>query len=93
MGVVSNGESANLSGTAAPLFASLFPERDRSCHLMVHENSDDGTMFKRPLGRHEGRPLQGLMTLQNFVDGGYDVVDARILVVVKSLGQRKKSAW
>jgi len=58
---------------------------------MVHENSDDGTMYKRPLEHREGRPLQGLMTLQNFVDGGYDVVDARILVVVKSVGQRKKS--
>lgn len=60
---------------------------------MVHENSDDGTMYKRPLGHREGRPLQGLMTLQNFADGGYDVVDARILVVVKSLGQRKKSTY
>lgn len=90
-GAVSKDEYGNLSSTAAPLFASLFPERDRSCHFMVHENSDDGTMYKRPLEHREGRPLQGLMTLQNFVDGGYDVVDARILVVVKSVGQRKKS--
>jgi hypothetical protein len=30
------------------------------------------------------------MTLQNFVDGGYDVVDAKILVVVKSIGAKKK---
>lgn len=48
-------------------------------------------MLKKPLGYHEGRPLSGLMTLQNFGDGGYDVVDAKILVVVKSIGQRKKS--
>jgi hypothetical protein len=57
---------------------------------MIHENSDDGTMFKRPIGHREGRQMADLMTLQNFVDGGHDVVGARILVVVKSLGQRKR---
>ncbi|KAK6440557.1 hypothetical protein LTR95_003224 [Oleoguttula sp. CCFEE 5521] len=87
---ISNGESGNLSSMAAPLFASLFPERDRSCHLMIHSRSDDGVMLKRPLGHSDSRPLTGLMTLQNFVDGGYDVLDAKILVVVKSLGMRKK---
>ena len=88
---VSNGENGNLSSMVAPLFASLFPERDRSCHLMVHENSDDGTMFRRPLGYREGRPLSGVMTLQNFVDGGYDVADAKVLVMVKSVGVKKTS--
>ena len=57
---------------------------------MVHENSDDGAMYKTPLDYREGRPLNGVMTLQNFVDGGYDVVDTKILVVVKSIGARKK---
>ena len=37
--------------------------------------------------------MSDLMTLQNFIEGGYDVVGAKILVVVKSLGQRKKSEW
>lgn len=60
---------------------------------MVHENSDNGTMFKRPLGHRKGRQTSDLMTLQNFIEGGYDVVGAKILVVVKSLGQRKKSEW
>ncbi|GAB7323825.1 hypothetical protein MBLNU13_g07267t3 [Cladosporium sp. NU13] len=87
---ISNGESGNVSSATAPLFASLFPERDRSCHIMIHENTDDGTMFKRPLGHREGRQKADLMTLQNFFDGGYNVVGARILVVVKSLGQRKR---
>jgi len=58
---------------------------------MVHENSDNGTMFKRPLGHREGRQMSDLMTLQNFIEGGYDVVGAKVLVVVKSLGQRKRS--
>lgn len=79
-----------MASASAPLFASFFPERDRSCHLMIHENSDDGTMYKRPLGHREGRPIADVMTLQNFVDGGYDVVGAKVLVVVKSLGQRKR---
>lgn len=87
--LVSNGENGTLSSASAPLFASLFPERDRTCHLMVHENSDDGQVLRRPLGYRRGHPLSGVMTLQNFVDGGYDVVDAKILVVVKSLGVKK----
>jgi len=72
------------------LYASLFPERDRSCHLMLHENSDDGSMHKKPLGFRTGQPLAGLMTLQNFIDSGYDVPDARILVVVKRFGPKKR---
>jgi len=47
-------------------------------------------MYKKPLGLRKGQPLTGLMTLQNFVDGGYDVLDARILVVVKSIGAKKR---
>lgn len=56
---------------------------------MVHNNSDNG-MFRMPLGYRAGLPLNGLMTLQNFIDGGYDVLDAKILVVVKSIGAKKK---
>ena len=53
---------------------------------MVHENSDAGQMLTAPLGYRVGRPLSGLMTLQNFIDGGYDVVDAKVLVIAKSIG-------
>lgn len=60
---------------------------------MVHENSDEGVMLKRPLGHHEGRPMPNVMTLQNFIDGGYDVIGAKVLVVVKSLGQRKRGKY
>lgn len=90
MASVSNGENGNLASMTAPLFSSLFPERDRNCHFMIHENSDDGR-YRTPLGYRQGVPLNGLMTLQNFIDGGYDVADAKILVVVKSIGARKKS--
>lgn len=60
---------------------------------MVHENSDSGVMYRTPIGYREGRPLNGVMTLEHFVDGGYEVVDAKILVVVKSVGARKRGVW
>ena len=91
--LVSNGENGTLSSTPAPLFASLFPERDRSCHLMVHQNSDDGTLCSRPLGFRSGQPLDGLMTLQNFIDGGHDIPDAKVLAVVKSIGAKKQGLF
>lgn len=47
-------------------------------------------MFRTPFGYRAGLPLNGLMPLQNFVDGGYDVPDAKIMVVVKSIGAKKK---
>ncbi|KAI7483291.1 hypothetical protein KC357_g3403 [Hortaea werneckii] len=86
---VSDGENGTLSSTGAPLFVSLFPERDRNCHFMVHENSDDGSLCTKPCGYRIGHPLAGLMTLQNFIDGGCDVVGAKILVVVKAVGAKK----
>lgn len=89
---ISHGDNGQLYSTSAPLFASMFPERDRSCHLKVHDDSDDGNICSLPLDYHPSIPLSGVMTLQNFIDGGYDVVGARILVVVKSIGARKKGA-
>lgn len=56
---------------------------------MVHDNSDNGMVYKTPLGYREGRPLHDVMTLQNFNEGGSDVVDAKILVVVKSIGHKR----
>jgi hypothetical protein len=50
-------------------------------------------LCKTPLGYREGQPLAGLMTLKNFVDGGYDVADGRLCVCVKSVGFRKKSLF
>lgn len=58
---------------------------------MTHENSDQGVLCKTPLGYREGQALARLMTLKNFVDGGYDVIDGRMLLCVKSVGARKKS--
>lgn len=56
---------------------------------MVHDNSDDNTLCVSPLGYREGFSLSGLMPLQSFVEGGYDVADAKILVVVKCVKPMK----
>ncbi|KAF2209754.1 hypothetical protein CERZMDRAFT_46572 [Cercospora zeae-maydis SCOH1-5] len=87
---ISNGENAMLSSSTAPLFTSIFPGRDRNCHIMLHENSDDGKMYRTPLEYKENVSINGLMTLENFTKGGYDVVDAKLLVVVKSIGAKRK---
>ena len=57
---------------------------------MIHDASDQGVLCKTPLGYREGRQLGGLMTLSGFIEGGYDVNDGKILVVVKSIGARKR---
>ncbi|KAM3418267.1 hypothetical protein BST61_g4268 [Cercospora zeina] len=87
---ISNGENGMLSSSSAPLFTSIFPERDRNCHIMLHENSDDGKMYRTPLEYKENVPINGLMTLETFTNGGYDVVDAKLLVVVKSISAKRK---
>ena len=81
-------ERVNLAPVAAPLFTTIFPEGEKSCHFAVHEG-DEGTMFKRPFGVRESN----LMTLKNFIDGGYDVDGCRLLVCVKNIGARKKCGW
>jgi hypothetical protein len=88
--VSQSSEHINLAPSAAPLFTTIFPEGERNCHFMVHARSDDGTMFKRPFGVRDSRPLPGLMTLRNFTDGGYDIDECKLLVCVKSIGARKK---
>ncbi|GIZ40976.1 hypothetical protein CKM354_000429500 [Cercospora kikuchii] len=87
---ISNGENGTLSSSSAPLFTSIFPERDRNCHIMLHENSDDGKMYRTPLEYKDNVPINRLITLETFLNGGYDVVDAKLLVVVKSIGAKKK---
>ncbi|KAL5412027.1 hypothetical protein PMIN03_004500 [Paraphaeosphaeria minitans] len=88
---VSQGDGQiGLAPSAAPLFTSIFPENERNCHFMIHERSDDGSMFKRPFGVRDSQVLPGLMTLKNFVDGGFDVDDCKLMVCVKSIGPRKK---
>jgi hypothetical protein len=85
---ISNGEKGALTVSTVPLFTSIFPERDRSCHIRLQEV--DSAEFTSPLGYSDGSPLPWLMTLENFVKGGDDVVYGRIVVCVKGIGVKKK---
>lgn len=86
---ISNGESSSLALTTAPLFTSIYPEGERNCHIIFHQNSDDGTIFRKPFIEKDEQALPGLMTLKNFMDGGYDVPNCKLLVCIKSIGANK----
>ena len=88
---VSNGEHGSLAVPHAPLFTSVFPERDRSCHFAIHEDGFLADRFRTPLGYDAGESLPNLMALRSFVDGGHDVPDARLLLCVKAVGAKKSS--
>lgn len=74
----------------APLRTSIFPGRDPSVHIILHENSDSGTRFHKPLEYDAGRNfLPGLMTIQAWLNGGHEIASVRILACVKSIGPKK----
>ena len=87
---ISNGEHGQLACSVAPFFTSIFPEHDHSCHLRIHEATYDERACRTPLGYRDGHDLGGLMTLKNYIDGGYDVTDCRIIACVKSIGAKKR---
>ncbi|KAI9872923.1 MAG: hypothetical protein M1830_001057, partial [Pleopsidium flavum] len=87
---VSNCDPNSITLRNASLVTSVFPERDKSCYFMIHEQSDEGVLCRSPSGYKEGHDWAALMSLKNFVNGGSDVADALIMVCVKSIGARKK---
>lgn len=86
---VSDGTSANLSVSTAPLLVNIFPERDRSCQFMIHETSDAAKQCKSPLGYEEGQSLPKLVTLKDYLNGEHENGGVKILVCVKSIGPKK----
>ena len=90
---ISNAESNSLIMQHASLVTSIFPERDNSCYFLVQEKSDDGILCKTPLGYKNGKQLDGLFTLKNFMDGGHEAAVGRVLVCIKSIGVRKKCRY
>jgi len=88
--VSNSSEHNSLAPSTAPLFTSIFPEGERNCYFIIHENSDDGTQFKRPFNCKDSSTLPGLMALKTFADGGYDMDDPKLLVCIKSIGAHKK---
>lgn len=75
--------------SSAPLTTSIFPGRNASDHVIIHENTDDGDASRDPLSHQNPKPLPDLMTLKSFIEGGYEVRETKILVCVKSIGMKK----
>ena len=72
-------------------YANLFPGRVTSDHIMIHTTSSTSSLCRTPLSYRHGQAIQGLMTVASYLSGGHDgVVDAKLLVCVKSIGARKK---
>lgn len=82
---VSSAKMETLSVLPASLVTSIFPERDSNCFLLLHTQSEGG-VGRLPLGYRYGQPLHGAVTLKNFVEGGADLPDAKVLVCVKAIG-------
>lgn len=87
---VSHNATGKLAVASAPLFISIFPEGDRSCHMMVHQIADNGTLYKRPLDHVKGETIPGLMTLTTYITGGHEMNDVKLQLCVKSIGPRMK---
>ena len=68
----------------------MFPEKDNSCHVEIRQSEHDSVLCRNPVVG-EGTQTSEMMTLESFLDGGHEVPGSRILVCVKSLGQRKRS--
>jgi len=71
------------------LCVTLFPARDRSSHIEVHEEVDILIPYMMPLGWTD-EPDQ-LISLREFIAGGHEIREVKILIIVKSIGSRKKS--
>lgn len=69
---------------------SIFPERDNSCHFANEESKNTDSLCRTPIGYDKSKPLDGLITLENFMNGGYDIENVKILVCIKAVGAQKK---
>lgn len=88
IGTVTNNKNFIIPN--APNTTSIFPGREGSVHIVIHQNSDIGETCRIPLEYKKGKALPGLMTLKSFIDGGYEIRDSKVLGCVKSIGPTKK---
>ena len=86
---VSSDDSGGML-TASALSVNLFPEREKTSHVAVHGDSNQIAQSKHQLSIDYSQQKKSLMTLKSFTDGGWEVTDARIIVIVKSIGARRK---
>lgn len=71
------------------LSTSIFPGRDPTVHLILHQHSDAGGSCRAPLLFHSGYPLPGLVSVQTLLEVIDDLPESRVLVFVKSIGSEK----
>lgn len=58
---------------------------------MIHTHSGAADICRIPLGYKRGEALPGLMTVEAYLNGGYDgVVGVKLLICVKRIGAKKK---
>ena len=71
------------------LCISIFPEKEAGSHLKILDGLEDESAHRRPSDWGDDRS-NGLMTISEFMQGGHELRDAKILVAIKSVGARKK---
>jgi hypothetical protein len=89
----SHADTISLTLQNAYLATSIFPERDNTCYFMSQKNSDGGTLCRKPQGYTPGKELSHLISLKNFIGGGHEVSNGKIMICVKSIGGKRKSKF
>jgi hypothetical protein len=82
---VANGDRGIFPCAVAPLYIKIFPEKDKSCHIRLLDGAETVQLCRKPLNYEPT-----LMSLKEFAQGGFEVTDAKVLVIVKSISTRKK---
>jgi len=81
---VANGDKGSFPCAVAPMYIKIFPEKDKNCHIRVLDGASSMHLCRKPLSY---QPT--LMSLKDFAHGGSEVINAKILVIVKSISARK----
>ncbi|KAI4715534.1 hypothetical protein E4T48_08277 [Aureobasidium sp. EXF-10727] len=84
---VANGDRGIFPCAVAPMYIRIFPEKDKNCHIRLLDGPEFVQACRKPLDYQPS-----LMSLKDFVQGGSEVTDAKVLVVVKSISTRKRVA-
>jgi hypothetical protein len=82
---IANGDRGTFPCAVAPLYIKIFPEKDKNCHIRLLDNLETIQVCRKPLNYEST-----LMSLKEFAQGGFEVTDAKVLVIVKSISTRKK---
>ncbi|KAG9725668.1 hypothetical protein KCU73_g13096, partial [Aureobasidium melanogenum] len=85
---VADGDRGIFPCAVAPLYIKIFPEKDKSCHILVLDDPKFAQLCRKPLNYEFT-----LMSLKAFTHGGSEVTEAKILVIVKSINHSDEEGW